>query len=118
MENINPADMISPLKGQITDRTTPRSKLEREQLRLKEACQDFEGVFISILLKEGMKPGQNSDAESTVESGMMMQEFAIEQCAKEMGRNGTVGLADVLYEQLSQTLQKPKEDTISILEEE
>lgn len=82
---LSPADGIA---------TTP------ELQKLKEACDGVEGMFLQILLKEGMKSMlESSDGHSGSALG-----YAMEQTADEVARNGDTGIADNIYEQLSANL--------------
>lgn len=71
-----------------------------EKKAIRSACEEFEGFFLGILLKEGLKPmlSESADAPPGQET---MTHLAIEHTAREMGRQGSTGLADMLYDQLS-----------------
>lgn len=64
------------------------------------ACREVEGVFMGLLLKEGLKPLLDNGGENSANSAQLM-EYAIEEAAREIGRQGGVGMADSLYEQLT-----------------
>lgn len=68
--------------------------------QLREACEDAEGLFAGILLKEGLKPMLDEAAESESHAGGLM-EYSIEEMAREIGREGMLGIADQFYSQLS-----------------
>lgn len=72
----------------------------RETARLKEACDGIEGMFLNILLKQGMQ-GMLDDAGGHSASALG---YALEQAADEIARNGDLGIADNIYEQLSANL--------------
>lgn len=69
--------------------------------KLKEACEDFESIFLNMLLgtmRKTIPDGElveKSNATSTFET-MLDEEYA-----KKMAKAGGIGLADVLYKQLS-----------------
>jgi Rod binding domain-containing protein len=67
---------------------------------LKQAGQDVESLFLSILLKEGMKmeSGEENEGLGNTEA---LHEFALEQMARELSQNGGIGIAEMIYEQLS-----------------
>jgi hypothetical protein len=73
----------------------PRS----EDPRLKELCGEFEGIFLGILLKEGLS-GSPSDDEEEDAGGRMLLESAIEHTARDMGREDGMGLGQALYESI------------------
>ncbi|HBA84120.1 MAG TPA: hypothetical protein DCZ95_08510 [Verrucomicrobia bacterium] len=83
-----------------TSDAAARTESARQDEQLKQACRDFEGLFISIIMKEGMKPGMEQSEDAPTETGAGLQELAIEQVAYDLGSKGTLGLADTLYQQM------------------
>ncbi len=83
----------------------------REDKKLQQACRDFEGFFLSIILKEGMRPGFNPEGESSAESGATLQEYAVEQVAYNLGATGSMGLSNLLYDHMVQHMPRTTEDT-------
>jgi Rod binding domain-containing protein len=83
--NMTPISEISP------------SALPENQSKLKEACDGVEGLFMKMLLKEGMQ-SMMDNAEGHTASALG---YALEQTAEEIARNGETGIADSIYEQLS-----------------
>ncbi len=75
---------------------------EREQKRLREACQQFEGLMLGILLKESLRDnlgGENEDSAAGLEQ---FRDFCVEQVATSVAESeASLGIADQLYEQLS-----------------
>ncbi|MFH0881293.1 MAG: rod-binding protein [Lentisphaerota bacterium] len=84
--------------------TKAEATLRREDERLQQACKDFEGFFIGIIMKEGMLSSMENTEGENSQSSAGMQELAIEQVAQQLGDTGSMGLADVLYRQFA--LQK------------
>lgn len=70
---------------------------------LKQSCAEAEGVFASILLKEGLKPMLEETQEGGSHMGGLM-ELTIEQMARDIGKQGSLGIADAFYQQLSAPL--------------
>lgn len=69
--------------------------------RLREACSEFEALFINLLLKElratvGKSGLMDGGRAEEVYTGMMDTEMARDLAAK-----GGIGLADILYRQLA-----------------
>lgn len=87
------------LKAAAADPAVDPEK-QREAKRLREACGAVEGMFVTILLKEGMKTQLDEDGEAA-QNMEMFKEFAVEQVAQQLGQNGGMGIADLIYEQLS-----------------
>ena len=67
---------------------------------MREAAQQVEGMFLKILMKEGM---QSMIEESAGHSSSALS-YALEQAAEEAGKAGSLGIADQIYEQLSTKL--------------
>jgi Rod binding domain-containing protein len=71
--------------------------------RLREACSEFEALFINLLLKElratvGKSGLMDGGQAEEIYTGMMDTEMARDLAAK-----GGIGLADILYRQLDPT---------------
>ena len=64
------------------------------------ACREVEGVFVGLLLKEGLKPMLENSEENSSNSGQLM-EYAVEEAAREISGQGGLGMADSLYDQLT-----------------
>ncbi|MBN2164470.1 MAG: hypothetical protein JXR25_04835 [Pontiellaceae bacterium] len=82
--------------------TTPveSGAFNREEARLQEACNAVEGMFLKILLKQGMQEMlDNAEGHSSSALG-----YALEQTADEIAREGDLGIADNIYKQLSANL--------------
>lgn len=71
----------------------------RQNARLKEACREFEGMLLSIILKEGMRPAWRDDDEQMT-GAENLNEFAIEQTARALGQQGAFGIAEMMMAQL------------------
>lgn len=78
--------------------TTPADL--KVQQKLKEACDGVEGLFLKILLKEGMQ-SMLENAEGHSASALS---YAMEQTAEEIARDSDTGIADNIYAQLSANL--------------
>ncbi len=92
---------------------------EKDKEQLKEACRQFESMFIGMMYKQMRTTVPKSEllpasfARETFES-MLDDEFA-EKASKGQG----IGLADMLYKQLSKDMEniyKSSEDTKEINE--
>lgn len=90
-----------------SDHTTAAGARTAEA-RLKKACQDFESIFISMILRQ-MLDSIPKSSPSSAGTGLMSA-LADQGVAEHLARSGGIGLADVMYKQLSKTLveQSPK----------
>jgi flagellar protein FlgJ len=80
--------------------------------KLRDACQKFEAVFISKLWKEMRntvpKEGYMHSKHEDKYLSMFDREFA-----EKMSASGGIGLADMIYEQLSEKLKNASRETLS-----
>lgn len=79
--------------------------------RLRSACQEMEGLFLSQLLSAMRKTvGEES---SFLDSGFahgLFQEMFDQQVAVQAARRGGVGLAEALYRQLTLSAKVPPQN--------
>ena len=66
--------------------------------QLNDACCEFEGMLVATILKQGLTSAINEENQDS--GNGMLREFALEQTARELGRTGAFGIADLLYQQL------------------
>jgi peptidoglycan hydrolase FlgJ len=99
-------------KGGETPSTGEVSEASKQRARLKKATQDFEAVFIGMMLKQMRKTmagdnplfGKNSEAKH-------YQEMMDDAVAQQMSRTGQFGLGEMLYKKVERTLP-PDPDTL------
>lgn len=84
---------ISQIAGEVEMGT------EKERATLKAACEQFEGMLLGMVLKDGLKSGVLD--EEGDHSAAVMQDFAVEQMARSLSAGGRVGIADMLYRQMT-----------------
>ncbi len=80
----------------------PRVPVNADEARLREVTRDFEAIFVKTML-DSMRNTLNR--ESRMFDGGMAEEFfedmLYEQYAKRMTETARLGIADLLYQQLS-----------------
>ena len=80
----------------------PRVPADADEQRLREVTRDFEAIFVKTML-DSMRKTLNR--ESRMFDGGMAEEFfedmLYEQYAKRMTETARLGIADLLYQQLS-----------------
>jgi Rod binding domain-containing protein len=87
---------INPVGGASV--TAPPSTAETRQLR--EACQKFEGMMLSILMKESLRETLSEPAGDAATGMDSFRDFCIEQVAHTMAESSSLGIADQLYAEL------------------
>ncbi len=80
--------------------------------KLRQACEKFEAVFISKLWKEMKstvkKEGYLHSKQEDQYMSMFDREFA-----EKMSKSGGIGLADMIYDQLSEKLKETSRDALA-----
>lgn len=102
----------SQLLGNIASTATDAAKKvdaktgldERETKRLKDACKDFEAMFLTNMLKAMRKTIQKSDLFGSDSGEETFQEMMDVETGKAASKNSSMGIADVLYRQLTAEL--------------
>jgi Rod binding domain-containing protein len=96
MELVQHKMRVDALRKQLAPEQDPKAKL-------REACQGFEAVFIQKMWEEMRnnvpKAGYLHSKDEQMYQSMFDHEFS-----KKMASAGGIGLADMLYDQLAQTL--------------
>ena len=82
---------------------------DKQAARLRKVCQDFESLLIGQMLKSMRETVPKSDVFGSREKEEIFQSMLDEQTAIEMSKTGALGLAEMLYSQLSKLTEK-KED--------
>jgi len=94
------------LKGRLAGAGADKAK------QLRKACENFEAVFISKLWKEMKstvpKEGYLHSKQEDMYMSMFDREFA-----EKMSQAGGIGLADMIYEQLSEKLKETSRNALT-----
>jgi flagellar protein FlgJ len=73
----------------------------KEQTKLKATCQDFESVFLNMMLSKMREAVPKDDLMGESRGEDVFRGMLDEELSKNMAAGGGVGLARMLYEQLS-----------------
>ncbi len=74
----------------------------KEDPRLRDAAQQFEGMLLGIMLKESLSTRISAPDDDSAAGFDQFREFCIEQVASSLSSSASMGIADQLYEQMSQ----------------
>jgi len=75
-------------------------KEKQDDEALKQACKDFESIFLSIMFKEMKKTVPESGLIEKSTGTEIFEEMHIEELSKEVANTDEgLGIADMLYEQ-------------------
>ncbi len=98
-------DPFAPSRSAIQGRSkTP----ERQREDLKEACQQFEGILLSMLWKDMMRTAREMGNDTKRPFGPL-EDTAVEMASQSLSEGGGVGLWKMLYDQLQETLPPAEE---------
>jgi flagellar protein FlgJ len=94
---------------------------EQDEKELKAACVQFEELMLGILYKQMKATIQRVDLIEADPGRETYEQWQDEQLVKEMAENGSFGLADMMYKQLSKRMKNAydlAEDGETALQEE
>ena len=89
-----------PLK-QASENTPGRA---REEGKLKDACKQFEEMYLSQMFQQMRKASKAGGAEGGGQQEDMFQGMLDNERAKSWAQEGGVGLANLLFQQMKQSL--------------
>lgn len=91
--------------GQSADKTPGRA---REEAKLKEACQQFEQMYLSQMFTQMRKASKMGGCEEGMfgksQSEEMFSDMLDQERAKTWAQDGGVGLANLLFQQMRKNL--------------
>lgn len=85
----------------------------QQQERLKTVCKDMESVFINYLLTQMRKTVPESSLLGHSNQQKIMESMLDSEMAKKMSTAGGIGLADMIYRQLTLNSQQTNKNLAS-----
>ncbi len=82
---------------------------KNQEKELKEACQNFEALFLNMMFKSMRNTVQKSDIIDNSYATGVYEDMMYEKYSEEAAKGGGIGLADMLYKQLIQNLEDVEE---------
>ena len=79
---------------------------EKDDKKLRETCQEFESMFVNLMLKEMRKTIPESDFMPQSFATQTFEEMYDEEIAKSVSKGKGIGIADAMYRQMSYQLSK------------
>lgn len=73
----------------------------KQQDQLKKACQDFEAMFLSSLMKSMRKTVVQTDIFGSAQKEDMFKDMMDSEICKSAAKTSSVGIADMMYRQLN-----------------
>ena len=83
---------------------TPNSELTPKQRKLKEACQQFEAIFLRYLLQKMRETVPKDGLLGSSQAQETYQDLMDGALSDALSKNGQFGLGEMLYKQLSMSM--------------
>lgn len=100
-------DSPTALSSSRIEGSSPKTSLNAAQdKRLKGACQDFEALFLSTILKGMRKTVEKSNLFGSDSAENTFQEMMDDEISKSSAKTSSMGIADMLYRQLTSEAEK------------
>ncbi|WP_019878395.1 rod-binding protein [Succinispira mobilis] len=93
------AEKLQKEYNKVDAQTLPAD--DKEQQKLRKTCQDMESVFINLMFTNMRNTVQRSELLPESMGEKIMRSMLDQEMATKMSRAGGIGLADLLYQQLS-----------------
>lgn len=99
-------------KKNQADETAFKAKMdaamsEKDQEKLRSSCRDFESVLLNMMLQSMRATVPKSDFFGQNQGREMFESMLDQEITKDMAKAGGVGLADMLFKQLTLNQTKP-----------
>ncbi len=94
---------------QKSDSTAKTGLDDRQQKRLKSACQDFEAMFLANMLKSMRKTVEKTNLFGSDSGEETFQEMMDNEVSKAAAKTSSMGIADMMYRQVTNDLAKKAE---------
>jgi flagellar protein FlgJ len=91
--------MIDPVSAQELVPGGANTRAQREKAKLREACKQFESIFLAKMLKEARADEAFWEDGEKSPFGAL-EETAMEMTAETLSEQGGIGLWEMLYESL------------------
>ena len=77
-----------------------------DEKKLKEACQNFESIFINMMFSQMKKTVQKTSLFGESQAEEMYDEMLTEKYSEELSKSNGIGLGDIMYKQLLKNFKK------------
>jgi flagellar protein FlgJ len=106
---IDPSQYLQKTESDKTDnfaRALEDATKQKDKDRLKESCQQLESVFLNQIMQAMRATIPKSDLLGNDFSDDVFQSMLDDEYSKSISKTDSLGLADILYKQLSENLMK------------
>ena len=98
---VNSINQNSSQDGGDFEKMLESVKNEKDSAKLKKACRDLEGVFVSMMFKQMNSTAQKGGLIDEGYAGGLYREMLSEKYAEEAVKGEGMGIAKMLFKQLS-----------------
>lgn len=92
------------------ERTLDKALKEKDEKKLKEACSGLEAIFINMMFKQMRNTVQKSGLFDSGSAEEMYEDLLYEKYSEEISKGKGIGIGDLLYKQLSKSMNKESEE--------
>lgn len=96
------------MKIDNTQQSTNSISDTKQDKKLKQACKDFEAVFVNSLMKSMRKTVMKTNLLGSDSGEEMFQDMMDSEISKSVTKRQSMGIADALYHQLSDSIARQK----------
>jgi flagellar protein FlgJ len=96
------------MKLMPTNELNPQSGIDLKKLKLTKACEDFETIMTTYLLKSMHETVQRAETEEFGSGRDLYEGMMDEAVANQLSHTQGLGLAKMLYKQLASSLETRK----------
>lgn len=103
-------DFKVDMRTQISASTkTAEGRKERDLARLKDACNEFEAIYINEMLKTARKTIPDDGLFQKDNATRMYEEMIDMERSRVMSHNSSLGIASAMYDQMSHLIENKKD---------
>lgn len=103
-------DFKVDMRTEVSAKTnTKEGRKERDLERLKNACSEFEAIYINEMLKTARKTIPDDGLFQKDNATKMYEEMMDMERARAMSHNSSLGIASAMYDQMSHLITDKKE---------
>ena len=92
------------------ERALEKALEEKDDKKLKKACNELEAVFASMMFKQMRNTVRKSGLIDGGTAEEMYEDMLFDKYAEEISKGKGIGLGDILYKQLSKSMKKESEE--------
>lgn len=109
MEQVKQAQELKQLKvaGENLEKTAGNADTSEGASKLKDACVQFEAMFLDLMYKEMRKTVPEDSLLGDSNADNILRSMHDTEMTKNLAQAGGVGLADMLYRQIQKQDVKP-----------